>query len=193
MKRAGWYNLPLNRDERKIIYSKLGSLEWTLVRVAYNPNHPITHRMFLIKRCSIDGYLEVLQWLDPMPSTYHLIQYHAIKNGHLHCLKWLSLRGYNTSGDSISICKHLSIIRWIWETTTSKKKYIEYVIQYNAAKYGRKDILEWAITVMPWNHDFIADTMVIYQQWDLLQWASTKGIPMSPDTRNLANEKGWLV
>lgn len=63
MKRVCWYNLPLNKDERKLIYDKLGFLEWTLVRVAHNPKYLFNHPDVIIKPCARLGSEEILKMI----------------------------------------------------------------------------------------------------------------------------------
>lgn len=86
MKRVCWYNLPLSRDERGIIFSKLEFYDFLLARIAHNSTYHPTFGWDFSYYCAQNGYLKLLQWsnvaLDNHTSIY------AATKGHLHIIKW---------------------------------------------------------------------------------------------------------
>lgn len=59
----GWYNLPLNKDERKLIYGKLGYAEWIVAQVAHNL--PVDINAKFANDCAEKGHLDLLERFNP--------------------------------------------------------------------------------------------------------------------------------
>lgn len=165
MKRAYWYNLPLSRDERKIIYSKLEFIEWILARMAHDSTyHPILKDIFF-HFCAINGYLELLQWSNPPNDNVRICSTAAL-NGHLHIIQWARLRGM----------------------TWNEKRIMQIAIEK-----GNLELVKWLRSQnVPW-HRRICEKALRHGHYALFRWCVEQCIPMDDRTRNLANEKGLLV
>jgi hypothetical protein len=62
--RASWYNLStLTKDERKIIYGKLGYAEWVVARVTHNL--PVDINAKFANECAEKGHLDLLERFNP--------------------------------------------------------------------------------------------------------------------------------
>lgn len=54
------FNLPLNKDERRLIYRKLDFLDWCLGRIAHNPRYEPGAKFLVM--CLNRGYFDLLRY-----------------------------------------------------------------------------------------------------------------------------------
>lgn len=121
------------------------------------------------RKASKAGHLHVLQWYadrdrDPSPSCAHA----AARGGHIHVLVWLVERGCKLSApmmDAAASRGHLHVVQWLHERgcpwhncrTAVRNGRLDMVVWMRqhgcrwgkgtlkaAARYGRRDIIEWA-------------------------------------------------
>lgn len=151
MKRGGWYNLPLNRDERKLIYSKLTQIEWMVSKYAHGlPFLP--NEEFAIY-CASYGYLELLQWgmsmYIPM-ERYSFVLYCAAINGHLDVLKYLMIPEYTTGGIARNLINYaiesgdLETVKWC-ESHFNYTDHLDMILCAN--RFGHEHIIQWISSI----------------------------------------------
>ena len=63
---------PLSKDERSIIYQKLHSVDWEIVRVAHNSTYePMIDIRYIVQ----NGYLDIIKWMNTNLVNYNLRNY----------------------------------------------------------------------------------------------------------------------
>ena len=83
----------LNKDERKIIYGKLGYAEWVVARVAHNL--PVDIDAKFANECAEKGYLELLERFDP-PIDDGIFWAICMENKNYRLLEWAGDRARPT-------------------------------------------------------------------------------------------------
>lgn len=160
--------LPLTKDERKLIYSKLTLLEFITIQMAYNSQYrPTTN---ITNLCAFHGYLELLKWaIDAGFPWNSRIYANAAMGGHLNILKWREEECHDGVLINDSVYKmalqygHLHILQW----AVSRGGWITRKMCNRATNYGHLHILKWMhehlVFEFPWRSVYMRakDTHII--------------------------------
>lgn len=144
----GWYNLPLTKNECKLIYRKLDWADWAIIRTAHNEqwfNENIRHRLSVIY--SIKGNLEMLKWstkelnydIDYLLDMLEV----AAEHGHIHILSYLK--------------KLINVEKW-----TSPL--------YEAIWKGQLDVVKWVIKQGGQLDYVLCDLIIEQNQMEICKW-----------------------
>lgn len=152
MIRVCWYNLPLNRDERRLIYAKLDGMDWTVSRLAHNETRVPT--LYDLDKWAAHGNLNLLIWAKSKLSKSQwnghrqMICFHASDNGHLEILQWFKTNDKILRNDTricdVAACRgNLEMLKWA--RSQNPPLAWDGWVRYWAERKGHVDLLQWAI------------------------------------------------
>lgn len=110
----------------------------------------------LVKYAAIYGYIEILKWtkengfpntnkIKDVHDTHDIVCTQGARSGHLNIIQWGLANGCVCNSRTFTRAVkggHLDILKWLYEF---KCYYNEEGAYYDAAKYGRMEIILWLI------------------------------------------------